>query len=108
MSSVFDSIMAGLSEAVDDARNNGSKLTRRTVTVVPVKEYNAEQVKAIRCSTGMSQKIFAAYLGVSDKTVEAWEAGTNHPAGAASRILSMIEMDRDFINRYPFVKANQC
>ena len=38
----------------------------------------------------MSQKAFAGYLGVSPKTVEAWEAGTNQPSGAASRLLSMM------------------
>ena len=32
------------------------------------------------------------YMGVSAKTVEAWEAGTNRPSGTASRILSMMEM----------------
>ena len=43
-------------------------------------------------------------MGVSLKTVEAWEAGTNHPSGAASRILSMMEMDADLINNFPFVQ----
>ena len=51
----------------------------------------------------MSQKTFASYVGVSDKTVEAWEAGTNHPSGAASRILNMMEIDKDLIKRFPFV-----
>lgn len=59
--------------------------------------------KKIRTSTGMSQKIFASYMGVSDKTVEAWEAGTNHPSGAASRLLSMMEIDEDLIIKFPFV-----
>ena len=31
-------------------------------------------------------------MGVSAKTVEACEAGTNRPSGTASRILSMMEM----------------
>ena len=50
----------------------------------------------------MSQKIFASYMGVSDKTVEAWEAGTNHPSGSASRLLSMIEKDKELIIKFPF------
>lgn len=53
----------------------------------------------------MSQSSFAGYLGVTKKTVEAWEAGTNHPSGAASRILSMMEMDRELVEKYPFVRA---
>lgn len=46
---------------------------------------------------------FAGYMGVSDKTVEAWEAGTNHPSGSASRLLSMLEKDRGLIEKFPFV-----
>ena len=105
MSSVFDSIMTGLAEAVEDAQSGNKKLPKRTVTVIPVKEYQAEQIKTIRKSVNMSQKSFASYLGVSEKTVEAWEAGTNHPSGAASRILSMMEMDNNLTEKYPFVKA---
>ena len=51
----------------------------------------------------MSQKAFAGYMGVSDKTVEAWEAGTNRPSGAASRILNMMEMDEHLTEQFPFV-----
>ena len=39
MSRVFDSIMTGLTEAVEDAQSENKKLHRRTVTVIPVKEY---------------------------------------------------------------------
>ena len=105
MSSVFESIMAGLTEAVEDAQSTTHKLPRRVVAVIPVKEYQADQIKKIRTNVNMSQKFFASYLGVSEKTVEAWEAGINHPSGAASRILSMMEMDSDFTEKYPFVKA---
>lgn len=102
---IFESIMTGLNEAIEDSVSKTPILKRHKVSVEPVKIYNAEEVKQIRNSTGMSQRTFACYLGVSGKTVEAWEAGVNHPSGAASRILSMIEMDQDLINRYPFVKA---
>lgn len=79
MSRVYESIMTGLTEAVEDVREK--KLPRRIVTVLPVKEYRADEVKAIRNRTGLSQKLFAGYMGVSDKTVEAWESGKNHPSG---------------------------
>lgn len=45
MESVFESIMTGLKEAVDDAKSTNKKLSRRTVTILPVKEYQADQVK---------------------------------------------------------------
>jgi len=92
--------MTGLNEAIEDAQSEGKKLNRRTVTIIPVKEYGAEQVRNIRNSVGMSQSTFAGYLGVTKKTVEAWEAGTNHPSGAASRILNMMEMDTELVEDY--------
>ena len=54
----------------------------------------------------MTQKMFAAYIGVSQKTVEAWESGKNTPAGSSSRILSMFEMNDNLIQDYPFVITN--
>lgn len=77
------------------------------VTVIPVKEYNASEVKKIRNSIGMSQKTFASYLGVSCKTVEAWETGINHPSGAASRLLNMMEMDENLTKEFPFVTIEE-
>ena len=100
---VYQSIMTGLTEALEDARSDTPILERHKVTIEPIKIYEADEVKRIRRSTGMSQKIFAGYIGVSNKTVEAWEAGTNHPSGAASRLLSMIEMDKELISKFPFV-----
>ena len=37
--------------------------------------YDASQIKATRKSTGLTQVTLAHYMGVSPKTVEAWEAG---------------------------------
>ena len=105
MGNVYESIMCGLTEAIEDAKCVEKKLKRNTVTIVPIKEFQAEEVKKIREETGFSQRLFAGYLGVSIKTVEAWEAGTNQPSGAASRILSMLEMNRNLIVEYPFVET---
>ncbi len=105
MKSVYESIMTGLAEAIEDAQSSEKKLNRRVVTIIPVKEYNANEVKRIRKATGFSQKLFASYMGVSDKTVEAWEAGKNTPSGAASRILNMMEMNSNLTIQFPFVKV---
>ena len=97
------SIITGLNEALEDSASEKPILKRHKVTVEPVKVYDADDVKKIRKTTGMSQKTFACYMGVSDKTVEAWEAGTNHPSGAASRLLRMMEMDKELVIKFPFV-----
>lgn len=67
MSKAFESIMAGLTEAVEESQSPKKHLKRRTVTIIPVKRYDANQVKDIRKSVHMSQSSFAAYLGVSEK-----------------------------------------
>ena len=98
---VYESVISGLNEALEDSCGVKPKLKRQTLTIEPVKKYDADEVKIIRQSTGMSQKIFASYMGVSEKTVEAWESGRNNPSGTASRLLRMMEMDADLISRFP-------
>ena len=100
---VFDSILSGLNEALEDAKKETPSLKRQQVTVIPLKIYGANDIKKIRNSTGLSQKYFASYMGVSIKTVEAWEAGINQPSGSSSRLLHMMELDNDLIEKYPFV-----
>ena len=104
MNNVYESIITGLNEAIEDSNSSEKKLKRNVVHVEPIKEYNAEDVKKIRLNTGMSQNVFASYMGVSCKTVEAWESGKNHPSGAASRLLNMMEMNNNLVEEFPFVK----
>ena len=90
MSEFFDNLMEGLNEAVEIER--GKLHGRKTVyEIQPVKKYDGSQIKQIRASIGMTQVLFADYMGVSTKTVEAWEKGTNHPTGTACRLISMLE-----------------
>lgn len=105
MSEMYGSIMKGLAEAIEDAGHSKKNLKRRMVTIIPVKNYSAREVKEIRKRTGLSQRLFAGYMGVSVKTVEAWEAGTNCPSGSSSRILSMMEMNADLTKEFPFVQG---
>ena len=53
----------------------------------------------------MSQRLFASYLGVSVKTVEAWENGTNHPSGSAKRLISLLEDGKSGI--LPFLRKKE-
>ena len=93
--------MASLNEAV--AIERGELKGRKTVyEIQPVKKYDNTEIKQIRTSVGMTQLLFAKYMGVSSKTVEAWEKGTNHPTGTACRLISMLE-NKTF-ETLPFVK----
>lgn len=40
-------------------------------------ENKAIYIKELRTSTGMTQKVFAEYFGISKRTVEEWEGGRN-------------------------------
>lgn len=107
MENIYDSIMAGLTEAVEDVQGKDTKLKRRTVSIIPVKAYSAKEIQDIRKRTGFPLALFASYMGVSAKTVESWEAGMNRPSGAASRILNMMERDDDLVNKFPFVQSTE-
>ncbi len=93
--SVFDEIKIGLNEAVEYEKGN-LKARSRTLSVLPIEEFSAKEIKEIRRNTGLTQILFAKYLGVSLKTVEAWEAGRNQPSGSASRLLFITKNDPQF------------
>ena len=98
MSEFYDKIARGLNEAIAFEKGElPAKTTRMTVT--PVDSFEPSEIKEIRASVGMTQSVFAAYMGVSKKTVEAWESGHNRPAGAACRLLSITKADPSFPRR---------
>ena len=90
--SVFDEIKIGLNEAIEYEKGN-LKANKRTISITPIEEFTASEIKAIRKNAGMTKVLFAKYLGVSLKTVEAWESGRNQPNGAACRMLSITKKD---------------
>ena len=54
MGSVYNSIIAGLTEAAEDTQYGSGKLKKRVVTIMPVQEYNSKQIHDIRKRTGLS------------------------------------------------------
>ena len=99
---VYESIMQGLNEAVEYEK--GEKTARSVrMTILPPPEISATEVKEIRQNLNMTQSTFAAVMGVSNKTVEAWEKGTNSPAGTARRMLSMLKIDNTIPEKYNII-----
>lgn len=89
---VYDGIIQGLEEAI--AYNEGKiKARTNTMSIEPVPDFEAAEIKSIRNELGMTQVLFAGFMGVSTKTVEAWESGRNMPNGPARRILTMLKAD---------------
>lgn len=99
MSALFDDLKEGLEQAIDFEKGTGSAKST-TYTILPAKQYTNNEIRDIRMKSGMTQAIFSAYFGVSQKTVEAWENGRTHPTGPACRLLDMLESE----NIPPFVK----
>lgn len=70
--SIFDDIKTGLNQAIDFEKGKGKGKARVTVmTIHPVDQFSPDEIKQIRTDTGMTQVLFAQYMGVSVKTVEA-------------------------------------
>ena len=76
--SLFNKIENGLNEAMAYERGEIEARVSRGY-VAPLEKFSAEEIKEILKSTGLTQWLFAQYMGVSVKTVEAREAGRNAP-----------------------------
>lgn len=104
MGEFFESIKQGMIEAIEYERGNLPNVKVRKVTIAPLHTYNSNDIKKLRMQQNMTQKIFAEALGVSVKTIEAWEAGTNSPSGAASRMLDLLRQDNSLFEKYSIVE----
>ena len=92
MSSLFEDVKQGLEEAIAYEKGQG-KARVKTYMILPIKEYSGAEIRDIRMKAGMTQNVFAAYMGVSKKTVEAWECGRTHPTGPVFRLLDILATD---------------
>ncbi len=102
VSTLFDDLQEGLLQAIDYANGKGSARTV-TYTIDPVIKLNKDQIRDIRMQARMTQNVFADYLGVSVKTVEAWECGRTRPTGPACRLISLLAKSQ--IQSLPFISA---
>jgi len=87
-------IVEALGGFLDAIRQGGDIAERFTVRTVELnlepRVYTGEDVKKVRASLDLSQALFARFLGVSVKTVRAWESGHGKLSGMACRFLDEI------------------
>ena len=106
MSTLFEDLREGLQQAIDFEKGTGKAKT--TVFMIsPVTKYSNKEIKAIRNKAGMTQTVFANYMGVSKKTVEAWELGRTHPTGPACRLLNILDQGKENELSFVSVKYDQ-
>ncbi len=100
-------LRASLEEALEIAQGTKkpARIVRCSFTPPPV--YSSEDMKSIRKKFLMTQVGFANLLGVSPKTVEAWETGTNQPSGAAARAIQIFEAHPELTKEFQILRGLQ-
>ena len=95
--SVEDRIVQGLEEFADALESGediaGRFTCRKIVLKIEPSEYAQKRIKDTRNILGASQAIFAHFLGVSPRTVQAWERGEKRPMPIARRFMDEIRND---------------
>lgn len=56
-------------------------------------------VAEVRESLSMTQKAFASVLGVSRRTVEAWESGKSNPTPTAKKLMHLIQQNPQLVEQ---------
>ncbi len=89
-------VKAAIHEIANGLHNVGmiDRLTMRRFDescLMPVHEFSAEEIRALREREEVSQMIFAHYLHVTKESVSQWERGQKKPAGTTLKLLSLVE-----------------
>jgi putative transcriptional regulator len=90
----FARLMESAKQALEHAEG---KRELRTTVLIKTEPITKEEVKELREKLNASQAVFANYLNVSPKSVQAWEQGIGKPAGAALRLLRIAQKNPDIL-----------
>ena len=88
----FSGVKEGLEEALAYEKGKAS-----VETIARKRSLPDVNVKAERESLDMTQKAFANVLGVSKRTVEAWETGRSTPSPTAKNLIYLISQKPDLV-----------
>lgn len=91
---LFSSMEEGLEAAL--AHHSGEEVPSLTVHQRTLPDVDAAEV---RKSLSLTQRAFAAILGVSCRTVESWEAGRSNPTPTARKLMYLIQEDHSLIHK---------
>lgn len=105
MSSVAASIKRGLQEAIEIEAGTRQPSRVDCIVCSPPPRYTAREIKSIRADLKMPQWSFALLIGVSVKTVEAWETGTNRISGSAARTVQLFTLKPELLHEF-YEKSN--
>lgn len=89
----FSELMSSLDEAHAFASGSAKK-----ETVIRKRNLPDIDVASERKTLNLTQKAFASILGVSPRTVEAWESGKSNPSPTAKNLLYLISKDHSLVS----------
>ena len=91
MSAAFESIKAGLTEALAHAKGKPTAVREHRVDLVDVRQ--------LRAQIGLTQEQFSSKFGISLPTLRHWERGDRKPQGAALVLLNVIAKEPNAVLR---------
>lgn len=95
---LFAELLEAANSALEHAQ--GKRSLRSTTLPRPPAPMTAREVRRVRTSLQASQAVFAHYLNVSTKLVQAWEGGERTPAGPALVLLRLLEKQPGFVDAF--------
>ena len=78
-------------ELVSSVRDMGRHMRGEKVAGARVTKVREPNVRTIRRKSGLSQSLFASFIGVSLRTLQNWEQGRTRPTGPARALLRIVE-----------------
>jgi DNA-binding transcriptional regulator YiaG len=100
LSSAGSKLVSAFDEAIEAVRSGGladGRLTMRNYHADFVRPaYGPDDVRRVRDLLGMSQVVFARFLGVGPNTIRSWEQGSRPSSAIARRFMGEIEGDPDY------------
>ncbi len=102
---MFADLMESAHEALEHAQ--GKRSLRTTTLPLPPKPMNGIAVKRVRAALRASQAVFARYLNVSTKLVQAWESNRRRPEGPALVLLHIAARQPETIESVLYQSATR-
>lgn len=92
---LFAELLDSAHDALEHAK--GKRELRTTLLPSPPKSMTARDVRRLRDNVNASQAVFASFLNVSTKLVQAWESDRRAPEGPALKLLRLAEKSPDLV-----------
>src|SRR3954466_15634024 len=96
-------IVGAFEEAIEAMRSGEPREGRLTVRTYRAeftpRPYGPDDARRVRGLLGMSQAVFARFLGVDANTVRSWEQGQRAPSAIARRFMGEVEADPEYWRR---------